>query len=136
MSGSSRYKVVVDTNVLLSGLFFGGKSGKILSFIKNNKIEWLISPETTAELIGKLPRFTVDPVFLMETASFINNFSIRILPLIRFEICRDDRDNMFLDLAYEGKADYIITGDKDLLVLKNFKGSIVVKPAQFVKLIG
>lgn len=49
------------------------------------------------------------------------------------EICRDPKDNMFLELAVSAKADYIITGDKDLLELNPFKGIRIISPKEYVE---
>lgn len=55
-----------------------------------------------------------------------------IEPTEKTTVCRDEKDNMFLELAVEGKANCIITGDKDLLVLHPFRGIIIISPGNFV----
>ena len=52
----------------------------------------------------------------------------------RIQVCRDPKDNMILELAVSGNADYIITGDADLLVLNPFRGISIVTPADFLTL--
>jgi putative PIN family toxin of toxin-antitoxin system len=47
--------------------------------------------------------------------------------------CRDPRDDKFLDLAVNGEADLIVTGDDDLLVLQSFRGIPVITPARYLK---
>ena len=47
------------------------------------------------------------------------------------DICRDKKDNFLLDLAGNGNADYLITGDEDLLVLKEFKGTKILNFREF-----
>ncbi len=52
----------------------------------------------------------------------------------RVEICRDRKDNLYLELAISGNADLIISGDSDLTVLNPFKGIPIIKPAEFLNL--
>ena len=47
--------------------------------------------------------------------------------------CRDPKDDKFLELAINGKADYIVTGDKDLLVLNPFRNVEIVKPSELLE---
>ena len=49
--------------------------------------------------------------------------------------CRDTKDNFLLNLAVDGKADYLITGDKDLLVMQNIQNTIIISIAEFLKII-
>ena len=51
----------------------------------------------------------------------------------RIELCRDPKDNKFLELAADGQADYLITGDQDLLVLHPFQATQIFTPAQFLE---
>ncbi len=55
--------------------------------------------------------------------------------LTSIEICRDPDDNKFLEIAIDGKADHIISGDKDLLALNPFQGIPIIKPADFIALL-
>ncbi|MEI6728824.1 MAG: putative toxin-antitoxin system toxin component, PIN family [bacterium] len=49
-------------------------------------------------------------------------------------ICRDENDNMHLDLAQQAEANFIITGDKDLLILGKFENTLIIQPGDFKKL--
>ncbi|MDI6689943.1 MAG: putative toxin-antitoxin system toxin component, PIN family [Actinomycetota bacterium] len=49
-------------------------------------------------------------------------------------MCRDPEDDKFIDVALAAKADYLVTGDKDLLVLKNYRGVKILKPKEFLAL--
>jgi predicted nucleic acid-binding protein len=49
--------------------------------------------------------------------------------------CRDPKDNKFLELAIDGNADYIITGDPDLLILHSYRGISIVTPSQFLSIL-
>lgn len=57
------------------------------------------------------------------------------MPLEQIEECRDPKDNKILEVAVEGKADVIVTGDKDLLVLHPFRGIPIIGPAEFLALL-
>lgn len=59
--------------------------------------------------------------------------AIKIIPSRKVNICRDKKDNQVLDLCVVGKADYLVTGDKDLLVLKKFKKTKIVSPREFIE---
>lgn len=93
-------KIVVDTNVLISGVFFGGLPRKILTFIVNQKI---IACATT-EIID---------------------------PITHIEICRDPDDNKFLECAKDSHAIYIVSGDKDLLIIKEYENIQIVTAKDF-----
>lgn len=56
-----------------------------------------------------------------------------VIPQRRIEVCRDRSDNMVLEAAVAGQADYIVTGDEDLLVLRLFEGIRIVEPAEFLR---
>jgi uncharacterized protein len=53
-------------------------------------------------------------------------------PVEKIDVCRDSKDNMILELAVAGKADFIITGDKDLKVLNPFRKIQILSPAEFL----
>jgi putative PIN family toxin of toxin-antitoxin system len=61
--------------------------------------------------------------------------AVKFIPIVsRIEVCRDARDDKFLDLAFDGNAGMIVTGDDDLLVLNPFRGIRIVTPRQFLAL--
>ncbi|MFN4212450.1 MAG: putative toxin-antitoxin system toxin component, PIN family [Microgenomates group bacterium] len=60
--------------------------------------------------------------------------SIKINPPPQINICRDKKDNQILNLCFTGKANYLITEDKDLLILKKFKNTKIVAPKRFLKI--
>jgi putative PIN family toxin of toxin-antitoxin system len=126
--------VVLDTNILISAVLFKGTPLKILKFcIIEEKIDVAISPELMAEFVGKLKyKFGLDAQTLEELKELIEQSTLNILPQYKTKICRDDSDNMILDLAIYSKAGYIVTGDKDLLELKNHKGIEIITAAEFL----
>jgi uncharacterized protein len=66
----------------------------------------------------------------------IYNNSTTLSVISKFNICRDPKDNMFLDLGFASKADYIISGDKDLLSLERFENCKIVLPSEFIRIFG
>jgi putative PIN family toxin of toxin-antitoxin system len=98
---------------------------KLDSLIENNKIRLLFSNELVEEFISvsKRPMFKKyfsekDVASLLETMSSIGKL---IEVKSNIQDCRDFKDNFLLNLAIDGKADYLVTGDNDLLVLKKIK---------------
>jgi len=62
--------------------------------------------------------------------------SIKVYPRKSLNIVRDKKDNHVLECAVEGECEYIVSGDKDLLVLKEFQGIKIVTPREFVRILG
>ena len=50
------------------------------------------------------------------------------------EICRDEKDNFLLNLALDSKADYLLTGDKDLLILESIENTEIITFSEFIEL--
>jgi len=126
-------KVILDTNILISGIGFGGKPREILHLILNDKIEAITSPVLLAELEDvinkKFPKLAYS--FALIGKQISDKFKI-VNPRKSFLVSRDNDDNRVLEAAFEGKCDYIVTGDKDLLNLKNFKNIKIVIPEVFL----
>ena len=133
---STRYKVVVDTNVIISGAVFGGNSGKILQLITNDKLQLIISSEILKEILHKVKEFKVKSTDIKSLEKILSLYTIWVDPRKKPNICRDPKDNMFLAVAYEGKADFIVTGDKDLLILKKFDKTLIITPREFLNILG
>jgi putative PIN family toxin of toxin-antitoxin system len=131
---NKRLTVVLDTNILISAVLFKGTTLRILEFcIIEEKIDVAISPELMAEFVGKLKyKFGIDTRTLDELKELLEQSTLNFLPQYTTKICRDDSDNMILDLAIYAKAGFIITGDKDLLELKNYKGIEIMTAAEFL----
>ena len=131
-------KVVLDTNSVLSALLFNNsKLAQLRNFWQTEMMIPLASKATISELIRVLayPKFKLSR---LEQQSFLDEYLPYITTIIKVEklanpsICRDRHDVMFLELALAGNADYLITGDKDLLEIQQpFKFQIIT-PAQFL----
>lgn len=128
-------KVVLDTNVTISALFWKGPPRVIYDLIRDGKLFMLLSAEMEKEFIRVLgyPKFGLTaqeiPPFIRDLrmhSSFIETSS-RIIA-----IPADPTDNIFLDCAVDGKADYIISGDKHLLDLYSYNGVQILKARDFL----
>ena len=122
---------VIDTNVIVSALLF--KQSIPFQAVKiTEKGTILYSESTLTELREVLNRRKFDKYLeLEERQKFLIKFvdtSRRILIQETISICRDAKDNKFLELAVNGDAQFIITGDQDLLVLNPFRGIKIITP--------
>lgn len=136
-------RVVIDTNVLISGLFGikDSPSSQIISSLRAQKIILVTSPailEEVGEVINRERIVRLTKMNAKQRADFMDKLIERSdvtagkqLPKI---ISRDLKDDKFLACAVEARADYIVTGDEDLLVLKEYEGIKIVTPREFVKL--
>lgn len=129
-------RVVLDTNVVLSALLF--VQGRLVPL----RLAWqraafhpLVSRPTTEELMRALtyPKFKLAPEeqgeLLADYLPYCTTISMPAKP-VRTPPCRDPFDAAFLQLAIAGKADYLVTGDKDLLNIKeNFRCPIITPEA-------
>jgi putative PIN family toxin of toxin-antitoxin system len=116
--------VVLDTNIFISAVLFKGTPLEILQLcISKNEIDIAISPELLAELIGKLKyKFGIKSQTLESLKVELESSMINMLPEYTTQICRDASNNKIIDLAICASAEFIITGDKDLLEIKTYNG--------------
>lgn len=134
MSSSIRLRVVIDTNVFVSGVVFEGVPGLVLELLKRPDIELLMSNLLAQEILSQLRRFHI-PDFTYTMVEYeIRSRAIMLSPRVAPYKSRDPKDDMLLALSLAGKADYLVTGDKDLLVLRKFGDTQIVTPKQFVRI--
>ncbi len=134
-------KVVVDVNVLISALLWGGTPRKILILAQNNQISIFASPDLFQELETTLKRtkFQSKIKSLGLTVEDILDAATEVLqscPNISLDIdisqLRDIKDYHILAAAVSAQADFLITGDQDLLVLNQFAEILIMTPADFL----
>lgn len=131
------FKAVIDTNVWISGLFWGGLPYKILEKVYDCKLYCCFSFDTFGEWkekAGKLAEVSGKFGLFIRDKKLIEKNSILIFPKEKIGICRNPKDNMILETAVASKADFIITGDRDLLALKIYKTIRILTPAGFFKI--
>jgi putative PIN family toxin of toxin-antitoxin system len=129
-------KVVLDTNVFISSVFFGGQPGKILAAWRDGKIMLVLSTEILEEYIEVLQRLEklYPPVEAGPVIELILAGSeIITAPPLEKPISSDPDDDKFIACALASKARVIISGDKHLLSVDGFKGLEIVKPSEYVK---
>lgn len=125
-------RVVVDTNVLVSAFIAHGKPGElVIRLLEEHKI--ILSRPLLAELTEVLAREKFH-VRKAEVEGFLANLrkeSKFVSSTSHFRVILEDPDDdIIINTAYKGKAEYIVTGDRHLLALKNFKGIEIVSVAQ------
>lgn len=136
-------RAVIDTNVLLSGLFWHGPPHMLLEHVRDGALDLITSPALLAALTNVLGRakfrailgrtdFSLE-LLLAGVRQMTEIVDPRPLPQ---PVCRDPDDDKVLALALAVRADLIISGDDDLLVLMNFEGIPIVTPAQALTRIG
>ncbi|MBU3934129.1 MAG: putative toxin-antitoxin system toxin component, PIN family [Candidatus Omnitrophica bacterium] len=133
-------KAVVDTNVFISGLLKSPSCRKIIDCLKKSKFILIISPQILDELIGVIARPKFHNVIVRKTAEklieTIKTQASLVKPSQRVDVIKEDSaDNRFLEAAIEAKADFIISGNKHLLLLKAFRNIPIVTPAKFLKML-
>jgi putative PIN family toxin of toxin-antitoxin system len=130
---SIRWRVVVDTNALVSGLLFGGKPAVILDLALDQAFVLLTSPAMEIELIRVLTRkFNVSSAGVTGIVALIRSSSESVRTETKLLLCRDESDNRILECALNGDASYIVTGDHDLLSLPLFQHSVILRPDEFL----
>lgn len=129
-------KVVLDSNILFSAVIFGGIPQEILEAAILKKFIAISSPILVGEFLDVLrrkPGASVQQLNAIEKK--VNEILEIVYPRETVTICRDEDDNRVLEAAVEGKCDYIITGDQDLLALKKFKKIIILTPKDFLEIL-
>ena len=117
-------RIVIDTNVFISFLISNSYS-KLDKHLQANKVRIIFSDELLNEFLEVISRPKLKKLisekeiyYLLDNIQYHADFVEVTSPV---NVCRDKKDNFLLALCADGKADYLITGDDDLLVLKKFK---------------
>ena len=128
-------KIVLDTNVLVSGIFWGGAPSRILELWAKERIEVVVSPPILEEYGRVLAEMEHKrPTGLSEDWNgFIVRHCVLIHPEGVFRLCRDPDDDKFLHCAVSAGAKVLLSGDKDLLVLKRVSETDILTPKAFLR---
>ena len=129
-------KVVFDTNVLVSALVFpGGRGEAALRRIVEERDQLVISKPILEELLGILGRkFARDAEELAHAAVFLSELGVLVRPRRRLRVLDDDPDNRVLECALAGHAEAIVTGDKALLALREYRSVRVLSLREYLDL--
>ena len=129
-------KVILDTNLWVSFLI-SKKLTDIDNLIHNEKIKLVFSNESMEEFltVAKRPKFQkfFKVSDLKKLLRLFDKYGILIKVNTKVEECRDYKDNFLLSLAVESKADYLVSGDLDLLVIRKIKKTKIVTWKDFTK---
>lgn len=135
MSPDRVSKIVIDTNVFISAILFRGPTSRLVSLWQKNAVSVLMSSAVLKEYAKalaypkfKLKKTEIRGVLEQELLPYV--YPIKVKRSLHI-ITEDPSDNKFLELAVTGKADFILSGDKHLLDLKNFRGIKIITPAEF-----
>jgi uncharacterized protein len=129
-------RVVLDTNVVLSGLLFSGGNPS-LALLRAQDGQLLGSDATLLELVDVMNRPRFDRYLerglrARLVAEYMN--ACEVVPILYpIRACRDPNDDKFLEVAVHGRADAIVTGDADLLDLNPFRGIAILTPRAYLE---
>ena len=130
-------RAVLDTNVLVSALIHDGKPRKLILELLN-KHTVILSRQMLAELadVAGRDKFHITGSQVERFLSIMVNMA-KIVPdnALFKEVVSDPDDDVVLNAAYTGKADYIVTGDNHLLTLNNFKKTKIVTVNQMLEIL-
>lgn len=128
-------KIVLDTNVLISGIFFAGPPYQILKAWQEGKIKIALSEDilieyqrVAEELSKQFPSVEIDQILelLVIHAEIVNIDGFEVT------VCEDPDDNMFISCALASKSKIIVSGDKHLLKISGYQEIEVFKPRFFL----
>lgn len=129
-------KLIIDTNVFVSGIFFSGPPFMILDAWRHNIVSLILSPEILDEyrrvgekLAAKFPGVDIEPwieLILLKT-------SLVDAPALAERVCDDPDDDKFIACALASKTKLICSGDKHLLDVANYRGITIMNPRSFVE---
>ncbi len=135
-------RAVVDTNILVRALIKPqGTVGPVLRRLRDGAYRLLYAESLLAELVDVLGRPRIRNKYGItsdDVATVLTLIDLRgelVMPQRRITVCRDPKDNQVLEAAIAGRADVIVSGDDDLLVLNPFEGIPIVRPADFLAML-
>ena len=128
-------KIVLDTNVFISGVFFSGPPYHILKSWRDGKVQLVVSKEILEEyqrvgeiLAERFSEVNLDPIIELIAVKA----ELVLAPNLSDPICDDPDDDKFLACALKSKNKLIISGDKHLLRLSGYQGIEIIRPWRFV----
>lgn len=135
-------KLVLDTNVWLSGIFWDGEASKIIEKAEKKSIQILISEDILSEIVNVLNKESKFKKYILNLRSSVEDILRAILSIsnlikirAKLDIIKaDPKDNIILEAALEGKAEYIVSYDNHLLNMIEFRGIKIITPGEFLKI--
>lgn len=130
-------KIVIDSNVFVSAIVFGGTPRKVLELVAEDEVMVIMAEEILTEIrriiTTKFPDFLVD----LEKVEKLLELDAKWVRLgaRTIHVSRDTDDDKFIEAAITGNAVYIISGDKDLLSLRAYDAIRILNPSNFLETI-
>jgi putative PIN family toxin of toxin-antitoxin system len=128
-------RVVIDTNVFISGVFFSGPPHQILKTWRDGKVKLAVSGDILHEyqrvaqvLAEQHPQVNLDPILDLLTVEA----DVVLAPPLPEDVCEDPEDDKFLACAVAAKAQIVISGDKHLLRASGYRDIVVMRPREFM----
>ena len=138
MREEEKKKIIIDTNLLVSYIISGGHSA-LSTVIRNENHIIIVSNELFQEYESVLKRPKFQKYFMNVGIDNVLQGFIKILTFVEvvcdFKFCRDPNDDFIIQLAIDSEADFLITGDKDILILKSFGNCKFLTLTEFILLI-
>ena len=131
-------KVVIDTNVFISGVLTAGGSPSVLikTWRRTRRYQLFVTEEIIQEVLRVMMRLDVNADIITDWDKIIRKNTIQVVPTRKIEVIKEDpTDNKFLECAVESHADYIITGDRHLKKLSEFEGTKIVNAREFLDIL-
>ena len=129
-------KIILDTNVFISGVFFSGPPHRILKAWSDREIDLVLSPEILEEyervgtsLESQFPAIDITPILHL----IIHYANIVQAPQLKQKICQDPDDDKFIACALASDTQVIVSGDKHLLAVSGYSDIEIITPRQFVE---
>jgi putative PIN family toxin of toxin-antitoxin system len=130
-------RIVLDTNVLVS-MILGGRLGSLIDHWDQKRFTIVVSAEIMAEYATVLarPKFGLPRDIVESIIAYVERKAEFVAPVeVITEIAADPTDNMFLECAASGRADFLVSGDPDLNLLERFREIPIVTPRDFLTLL-
>ena len=131
-------KVVIDTNVFISGVLTKGGNPSLLIKVwrRTQKYQLFVTEEIIQEVLRVMRKLNFSPNIIRDWDKDIRKNAIQVVPTRKIELIKEDPpDNMFLECAIEAHANYIVTGDKHLRKLNEFEGTEIVNAKKFLDIL-
>jgi len=131
-------KIVLDSNILVSSFYWVGNPRKVFDRVTNGLDELYITDEILREITSVMSekKFDTSIEEIKEYVKIIESCSIKLSPRNNPEkISRDEDDNKILQCGLDGNVDFVITGDNDLLVIKEYEKIKIIKPKEYLDIV-
>ena len=127
-------RAVLDTNVFVSALLGKGPPARLYEAFKEGSFWLVCSKESLAEVAEVLlrPELGIPSREIKLLFRFLQQRAAIVRPTFSINACRDPKDDFILACAVSGRAEWVVTGDNDLLVLNPFRGIHIVTPTVFL----